>query len=134
VANNTSGPVGWAVLLALWTICSTGAANAQAPSPRSQINNAIERPTVSPYLNLFNNNGGNPALNYYNQVRPQQQLRSTANQLQNDVRSLQTGLKNRKPVAAAGGEIPISTGRMQPTGHSTAFGSLQGYFPAATSR
>jgi hypothetical protein len=58
VANNTSGPVGWAVLLALWTICSTGAANAQAPSPRSQINNAIERPTVSPYLNLFNNNGG----------------------------------------------------------------------------
>jgi len=42
-----------------------------------------QRPTFSPYLNLLN--GGNPALNYYGLVLPQQQFQQQAGLLQQQI-------------------------------------------------
>jgi hypothetical protein len=50
----------------------------QGPYVRPQVN-PYNRPAVSPYLNLFRT--GAPALNYYNLVRPQQEVRTSLNLL-----------------------------------------------------
>lgn len=56
------------------------AAQTISTRPQSFQVNPITRPTVSPYLNLFR--GGNPAVNYYDLVRPQQQFANSLQQLQ----------------------------------------------------
>ena len=56
------------------------AAQTISTRPQSLQVNPLTRPPVSPYLNLFR--GGNPALNYYDLVRPQQEFATTLQQLQ----------------------------------------------------
>jgi TolA-binding protein len=105
------------------------------PPGRSSPADPVQRPTISPYLNLFNR-GGNTGLNYHNFVRPQQQLRQATGQLQNQVRSLQTGVRNlnQAKTTTVGAATPVSTGRMAPTGHPASFGNLGGYFPESARR
>ncbi|HEY4261794.1 MAG TPA: hypothetical protein VGM98_16605 [Schlesneria sp.] len=103
--------------------------------PRQQIRQSFrDRPTVSPYTSLLNNGGGGgPALNYYNIVRPRQQASRVARSLSNELKSVESNVKSleqREPQMIGPSEV-ISTGRMAPTGHPTAFNSLGSYFPGA---
>lgn len=137
-----SMPLGWPrkhrlVLLALIGFLGvvepiTSWAQSRPRAPVGRSSGAIRRPTVSPYLNLFNSN--RIELDYYNFLRPQQQMRGAANQLYRELGNLESNLQRvqseteRKP-----GEPPvISTGRMTPTGHPATFGNLSGYFPGST--
>ncbi len=103
--------------------------------PRQQIRQSFrDRPTVSPYTSLLNNGGGGgAALNYYNIVRPRQQASRVARSLSNELKSVESNVKSleqREPQILGPSEV-ISTGRMAPTGHPTAFNSLGSYFPGA---
>ena len=74
----------------------------------------INRPAVSPYLNLFR--GGSPALNYYDLVRPQQEFASALQQLQQ---------QQAAPVVPLAGEsvqgIPV-------TGHTAVFMNFSRFY------
>jgi hypothetical protein len=95
----------------------TSRAAAQAPGVPPQMQPL--RPPISPYLNLLRLGGG-PALNYYNLVRPQQQLFAGINNLQQQVaanRALAT-------AAMAVGADPT----LPETGKATMFMNTGGYF------
>lgn len=81
----------------------------------------LSRPTTSPYLNLLNNRG-NSGLNYFTQVRPQQQFRAMGSQLQNEVRGLQSGLTRATNIDPSGQQV------LMQTGHPTTFLNTGGYF------
>ncbi|HUQ72374.1 MAG TPA: hypothetical protein VM165_22800 [Planctomycetaceae bacterium] len=94
--------------------------------------NPISRPTVSPYLNLLNNGGRNPGLNYFNLVRPEQQFQQANKQFSGELNSLQSSVNGQqRPQQAAAQKTPLVTGRMAPTGHSTTFNQLGGYYPTS---
>ena len=80
---------------------------------QGQYSPPINRPTVSPYLNLLNRSNG-PALNYYNLVRPQLEFRSAIGQLQR-----QSAVTQEEVRDTASGLI---------TGHPTYFFSYGSYF------
>jgi hypothetical protein len=127
------------VVLAMGLHITASDVSAQLP-PGQLGQRPISRPTQSPYLNLLNNNGANPALNYYNFVQPEQRNRQTAAQLSydatkfsNKLNSLQTDLgKLQKGAHAPAQGAAINTGRMPSTGHATTYGSTSGYFPTST--
>jgi len=104
--------------------------------PYQQIRQSFrDRPTVSPYTSLLNNGTGGAAMSYYNIIRPRQQAQKVARGLTNELRSVESNVKTleqkpQAPQVLADTDV-ISTGRMQPTGHPTAFGSLGSYFPGA---
>jgi len=64
------------LVLAAGAILESSTAIHAQPLPPSQ----PQRPTFSPYLNMLR--GGNPALNYFGLVRPQQELNQQLGQLQ----------------------------------------------------
>jgi len=72
-------------------------------------------PTFSPYLNLLRR--GNPAVNYYGLVRPEQQWRNAVGQLQQNVQGLDTAVAEGQ----AAGTLT--------TGHATQFQNLSHFFP-----
>ena len=108
-------------------ILAIGAAEqASAQFGGDRIQRPLDRPTVSPYLNLFrgDSTGGSAILNYYGLVKPQQQALQ-----QNQM--LNMGLQDLQNRAAAGN----SPGGFQPragfsqlgiTGHPTAFMTIGG--------
>lgn len=102
-------------------------ASAQNPYGNRATRN-LARPTTSPYLNLFNNGGGRGGfgLNYYQQVRPQQQFRGAFQRQANQITSLQAAQQN----ANAAGTSQAPTSGLNTTGHPTSFLSTQGYFNA----
>jgi hypothetical protein len=99
----------------LWSLFSfvlvaslgTGSARAQLPG---------QRPAVSPYLNLLRR-GSDPAINYYDLVRPQIDVRSSIIQLQQQVTTNQQAITTQE--ATAGTLV---------TGHSSRFLNVGGYF------
>jgi hypothetical protein len=101
-----------AAALGLLALAGPRAAWAQTYAPPAT--NPFQKPVVSPYLNLAR--GGNPAINYYGVIRPQEQTSTSLLQLQNQV---QTG------QAALAGEVAAA----QPTtGHPTRFFNYSHYF------
>jgi len=103
-----------ASLVCLVTI-TAGLASAQNPYWQSGYAPARTRPVVSPYLSLTN--GGNPALNYFNGVRPQQAFNNQINRLQQSVAANQQALTGLQAASPLG-----------PTGHPVEFLSYQQYF------
>jgi hypothetical protein len=104
--------------------------SATAQLPQGEVGrNPITKPTISPYLNLFNR-GNSAGFNYYNLVRPQQQMQRAAGQFSGEINSLQSSVSklNQRKQTPTEAE-PLTTGRMMTTGHSTSFGSTGGYFP-----
>ncbi|GIX05500.1 MAG: hypothetical protein KatS3mg114_1369 [Planctomycetaceae bacterium] len=103
----------------------------RAPRGPTRTLNNLRRPTISPYLNLLNNN--RPELNYYNFVRPQQQIQGATSQLYQSVRQLQGTMGQTTAVGdqlrTPEGTPIINSGRLPPTGHPASFGNLGGYFP-----
>ena len=72
-------------------------------------------PPFSPYLNLLRR--GNPAVNYYGLVRPEQQFRQSIGQLQQNVQGLDA-------TVAEGQSASSLT-----TGHPTQFQNTSHFFP-----
>jgi hypothetical protein len=76
----------------------------------------FQRPTVSPYLNLFNG-GTNPAINYYGIIRPQFEFRNNIQQVQQQI-----AMADQSTADLA------NTLGMVTTGHPSFFMSHQKYF------
>jgi hypothetical protein len=89
-------------------------ARAQGPYVRPQTS-PVARPALSPYLNLLR--GGNPAINYYGLVRPQQEFGSAIQEIQNEMNA-------PHPLTTAAN----NTATLPITGHPTRFFSHQSYF------
>ena len=99
----------WSTLLAVLMVgLAAGPAGAQPP-PGPAL-----PPAFSPYLNLVR--GGNPAINYFGLVRPQQQLSAAVQQLQHN----QANQVNPFAQAAAGGDVA--------TGNPFGFQNYRNYF------
>ncbi|MCI0461936.1 MAG: hypothetical protein L0Z62_33710 [Gemmataceae bacterium] len=82
----------------------------------AQAQGRISRPTVSPYLNLTRRDS-NPAINYYNLVRPEFAFRKAIGQLEQQSTTTQQTLTD------------LQTGESLPaTGHPVAFQSHLRYF------
>jgi hypothetical protein len=85
-------------------------------------------PPLSPYLNLFQ--GGNPAVNYFNFVRPGLQAQQQYQQQQAG-----GGFPLTEPYGLASGDVLYAPPGLDPTarypspsGHAAAFGNLGGYY------
>jgi hypothetical protein len=106
---------------ALWHVC---AVESVAQIGFGRPNN---RPTVSPYLNLFRNQnrgglGNSTLLNYYGLVRPQNQAIEQSQQLNQGLHNLQQ--QTQQPNRSGHRGIPRYS-RMGITGHPTAFMTIQ---------
>ena len=127
--------------MTLFGVCLTASLSnwgvATAQPPRNQFGvSQRNRPTVSPWLSVVDNGtgGGQNALNYFNIVRPVQRGRQANRNLQNELRNVESSIS--RPQRGAGpisnmdslNSTPITTGRMQPTGHLPNFGDLGGRF------
>lgn len=82
----------------------------------------IQRPVISPYLNLLNGSGS-PALNYFGLVLPQQQLAQQFGQLQQQ--ATQTNLAVNQALAQ---DASALNSILAPTGTVAAFNSTGNYF------
>lgn len=110
-------------VLPLLAVLSVGTVASAQPVPPT---GAPSRPVFSPYLNLLNNNG-NPALNYFGLVVPQQQFQQQASQFQQqlntanaDFQSLQ--MQNRQIVGG------LLDALLPSTGNVATFNNTRGYF------
>jgi hypothetical protein len=82
--------------------------------------NISSRPTVSPYLNLFNTSRtGNTDFNYQTLVRPQLQQQALNQQLQRQ--NLDTDRKVQALAARGAYSSPAGSESQYPTGHQTTF-------------
>jgi hypothetical protein len=90
----------------------------QGPIPAQR---NIARPTVSPYLNIVNGSG-NRGLNYFTQVRPQQQFRSFGAGVERQLQTLNSRADGTTLIDETGTQAARSTG------HSTSFLNTAGYF------
>ncbi|MCI0379608.1 MAG: hypothetical protein L0215_18525 [Gemmataceae bacterium] len=78
---------------------------------------AIKKPTVSPYLNLARR-GSNPAINYYNLVKPEFAFRSALKQLEEDARETDQTIS----------ELREASEQLPATGHAAGFQNHLKYF------
>ena len=120
---------GWRLCVALCVgLLCVHSADAQPPTGNTFGSRGVRRPTTSPYLNL--QRSGDPsidfAINYQQLVRPQQQLRSEASNLNNRLNSLQRQVN--KAIR------PDGTLILPGTGHATSFMNTGRYFPGSRSR
>jgi hypothetical protein len=119
------------VLLGGWlAAASPTAAQYPYPPPGYQPGGASgtpARPPLSPYLNIVNGPGANPAVNYYNFARPALQAQQYYQQQQSAGLPLPLtepfGLASAPPLG-----LDPSSRMPRPTGHPAAFMNTSGYF------
>lgn len=92
---------------------------------QSMGSSVIRRPVVSPYLNILRNDGLGP-LNYQTLVRPQIEARNAFLRQADEMRSIESQLRNRRRPTD-------EPGQMRETGHGTSFFNYSHYFPGAGS-
>lgn len=103
-------------------MAAAGAAAAQPPGPPGGA--VVQRPALSPYLNLLRPNTL-PAINYYGLVRPQQQFQSAVQSLQAETAAL-----GAMTAAGPADQPPLVTG--VPFGFQNAGGYFQNQFRVGT--
>lgn len=90
----------------------------------------LSNPTVSPYLNLLNNNGGdfadNATLNYFEQVRPQMQFRKAIQNSNQQQAAFRAAVQNEFQRA--------QNSQLSGTGVAGRFGNTMGYFGGGKSK
>lgn len=111
-------------VLLLIAVCSIGSSSVQAQSGFGRPN---DRPTFSPYLNLFRNqnggsSGGNTLLNYYGLVRPQNQAFEQRQQINEGLSNLRRTTQQRGVNQRRG--VPQYS-QLGITGHPTAFMTIR---------
>jgi hypothetical protein len=111
-----------AALVVLVGLATAATSMAQGPLPAQR---NISRPTTSPYLNLVND-GNRQGLNYFTQVRPQQQFRQFGAGLSQEVQGLEATIGGQAYFDEAGNYT------LQSTGHPAGFMNYGGYFGGGT--
>jgi hypothetical protein len=106
------------LLTALGLLLTLTAGRAVAQAPTQYVRPSL-RPPVSPYLSMFNA-GQDPALNYFNLVRPPIDFRRSIYQLQSQ------NAAEEQAISALGKQPPLPT-----TGHSVGFQTQNRYFMTA---
>ena len=100
-------------------VCSIGAAMGQQPFRQYGRDPFIDRPAVSPYMNLmYRERGSAGQLNYFTRVLPQLQAQEQAARQWREMNRLQGQISQLGAQAAQG------TG----TGHRTYFGNLSHFY------
>lgn len=118
------------MLSAMGIMIGTSSTPLFAQQPKNQFQSGVaNRRTVSPWISTIDNTGqGLSPLNYYNIVTPQRRFAAAAQNLQNEVQTLQSSSRNSNNAMTSTSSMPITSGRMSPTGHATSFGDTRGYF------
>lgn len=122
-----------AVLHACWASEASAQYQASGLNPGQSLNNYIlNRPTLSPYLNLARNDiGGSSGLpNYYTFVKPELDRRQDAAVQQSQIRQLQ----NQVSGVQANLQQAQQRGRAAVSGHPTRFMSYSHYYPLMPQR
>ncbi|HKD38295.1 MAG TPA: hypothetical protein VKB78_15885 [Pirellulales bacterium] len=114
----------FAVVVAAWIGLAISGSSVFAQGGPSNLT-YTPRPTVSPYLNLFNDPGGIGV--YQNLVRPfinQNQINAqnttTLNQLQQELNQVRT--------TSGFGTTGLATGRINPTGHAATYRNFSHFY------
>lgn len=98
------------------------AVQAQQPFDRyNRFNPVLDRPVVSPYLNLMRRDAS-PAANYFTLVRPQIQAQAALGNQANRIQNLQQELNSVQ-------NQQVPTG-VRATGHATHFGNYSHFYPS----
>jgi len=84
----------------------------------------VRPPTLSPYLNLLNNNGNNAAVNYYMQVLPEFRRRDVERQLGTAILDLERRSTSTGTTTEVEDLFPTLTG----TGHPAGFMTFSPYY------
>src|SRR5207302_7614112 len=111
-------PLKWIALASVTGLLFLAAQPARAQAFGRPPGNPLGTPVLSPYLNLAR--GGNPAINYYGIVRPQQELRRDYQQLQQEL------LANQSALTTADPNVALLT-----TGHAARFFNYSHYYPVS---
>jgi hypothetical protein len=109
-----------ALTIGLWQV--TGS-TVMAQSNYSRINKPFDRPTFSPYLNLFRNGNG-PVMNYFGAVRPQQDFYAQGNALGQELETVK-GRQDRQSLMNQTGRRMPGVYTMGVTGHSVGFNTIR---------
>lgn len=107
-----------------WITCSLllMAVVAESSLAQSRIRPPRRSPSISPYIELFRNNGGGTAFNYFQRVRPQQQILRDRQQFSRQI----SGLRQRQRRFENSVDQALN-----PTGHTTSFLNYGSYYPSA---
>lgn len=89
-----------------------------------RIKRPLNRPTVSPYVNLFRGGSSSAILNYYGAVRPQQQFYSQDEKLSKGFEDLEQRGYSQQRWNQQDGNKSFRRYRMGITGHKTGFMTL----------
>lgn len=95
-----------------------------APRTRGGMPPAVSRPTISPYLNLFRNDGGVVG-NYYSLVRPMRQQQAFNAQQYQSVRGLERDVQRVDRAVQAGAQRPAD---IPATGHTSTFMNFSHFY------
>ena len=106
-----------AAFVLLLTACNVAQAQFGFGSGSQRIQRPLNRPTVSPYVNLLRGGNGT-GLNYYGLVRPELQFGQSLQQLQLGLGGLQRRGGSANPFGGFGGGMGI-------TGHAVVFDSYR---------
>ncbi len=104
----------------LWQACGS---SAMAQSNYSRINKPFDRPTFSPYLNLFRRGGG-PVSNYFGVVRPQQNFYAQSNEFEAELEEVQDRQREGFNFNQRGRRIP-GVYTLGITGHAVGFDTIR---------
>lgn len=109
-----------ALTLGMWQVCGS---TVMAQSNYSRINKPFDRPTFSPYLNLFRQGGG-PVSNYFGVVRPQQQFYAQDNEFGEELEGVQKRQQQQYNPNEMRRRIP-GVYTMGVTGHAVGFNTIR---------
>ena len=119
-----------AASVAVWSACELPASAQVSRNPAASIfrRHTTGSPSVSPYLNLLNNNSSGTATPYQSLVRPQLEQQKVNQQQSRSIQSIQSNLhaQQRANAGAAG----IERG----TGHQALFMNYLHYYPGFNQR
>lgn len=115
-------------LTAATLLVATGDSVHAQVNNNSFVNNYIlNRPTVSPYLNLLRRDGFGGVTNYQTLVRPQIEQREFAANQQAEITRVQQQLAVQQRSLESAQQLRAQ--RVFSTGHTTRFMNLQQYYP-----
>lgn len=109
-----------ALTTSLWQV--TGS-TVMAQSNYSKIDKPFDRPTFSPYLNLFRSGNG-PVMNYFGAVRPQQQFYAQSGELNEELDNVKSRQDRQQGMNSNGRRMP-GVYKMGVTGHSVGFNTVR---------
>lgn len=108
-------------LLVMTVCCLWNGGTSAVAQNFNRIERPLDRPTFSPYLNMFRGGNG-PVMNYFGMVRPQQEFLNQNRQLNDQLESVQQQQQQlQQPMNGFSQQRIPGVYTMSVTGHPTAF-------------